>query len=231
MRHLNERRGCVDIDRLRQSYQTNPELEAICNVLGKRKNNQNVTKTQSLLNILNRDRADHIKQLKLIAAFRELEACECGEYIEGRHGHASRFVWNSAYGSIMICRTAMGESIAFDPSTSLDEFDRASEETYEGEEGEDDEYPRRLNHSFNLRADYQLEFSLPSDLTITEAERLAAFIITLPMYDGASVLEGEAAESEPFTTAKNEDPSYRRTKELSIFAKALSILNRRGRRI
>jgi hypothetical protein len=35
-------------------------------------------------------------------------------------------------------------------------------------------------HSFNLRPDFKTEFSLPEDFTADEAERLAAFLRTLP---------------------------------------------------
>ncbi len=40
-----------------------------------------------------------------------------------------------------------------------------------------------LEHYFNLRVDYQLELTLPVDLTIAEADRLAAFIKSLPLDD------------------------------------------------
>ena len=41
--------------------------------------------------------------------------------------------------------------------------------------------PKLLIHIFNLRVDLPVEFSLPNDLTYKEAERLAAFIKTLPI--------------------------------------------------
>jgi len=39
------------------------------------------------------------------------------------------------------------------------------------------------DHTFNLRADLPVQFSLPIDLTAGEAERLATFIKALPLED------------------------------------------------
>lgn len=41
--------------------------------------------------------------------------------------------------------------------------------------------PKSLTHTFNLRSDLSIEFTLPTDLTNKEAERIAAFIKTLPI--------------------------------------------------
>lgn len=170
----------MDINRLRQSYAVNAELAAICDELGNRTNNQRVTKLKPYLALLNRDRAEAIKQWKLIAAFRELETCGCGEYIEGRHGHPSRFVWNAEYGSHAICKAVFGEPLQSSSETTEEDYE-STEDNTDGDASTDDE--SRLDHYFNLRADYQLEITLPVDLTVAEAERLAAFIKSLPLED------------------------------------------------
>ena len=43
--------------------------------------------------------------------------------------------------------------------------------------------PRDIRHSFNLRLGNVVTFTLPADLTKREADRLAAFIQTLPLDD------------------------------------------------
>ncbi len=168
----------MDINKLRQSYSVNAELAAICDELGNRTNNQKVTKLKPFLALLNRDRAEAIKQWKLIAAFRELETCGCGEYVEGRHGHPSRFVWNAEYGSLSICKAVFGEALQTSPEMT-EEHDGSTQDIAAGDASTDDQ--TRLDHYFNLRADYQLEITLPVDLSVAEAERLAAFIKSLPL--------------------------------------------------
>jgi hypothetical protein len=170
----------LDINKLRQSYAVNAELVAICDELGTRTNNQRVTKLKPFLALLNRDRAEAIKQWKLIAAFRELEICGCGAYVEGRHGHPSRFVWDAEYGSLSICKAVFGEPLQ-PSSETTEENDESTELNTEDDANTDDE--SCLDHYFNLRADYQLEITLPVDLTVAEAERLAAFFKSLPLDD------------------------------------------------
>ena len=156
----------MDTTKLHEAYANNVELAAICDVMAARQNNQTETKLHSMLTIVNRDPANAIRKWKLIAAFRELEVLGCGQYVEGRHGHPSRFVWNAEYGSSMICRAAQGQPIHGNPETVSDDTDKASD---------------LLDHYFNLRVDYLLELTLPVDLTASEAERLACFIRSLPL--------------------------------------------------
>jgi hypothetical protein len=170
----------LDINKLRQSYPVNAELVAICDELGNRTNNQRVTKLKPFLALLNRDCAEAIKQWKLIAAFRELEICGCGAYVKGRHGHPSRFVWDAEYGSLSICKAVFGEPLQ-PSSETTEENDESTELNTEDDANTDDE--SCLDHYFNLRADYQLEITLPVDLTVAEAERLAAFFKSLPLDD------------------------------------------------
>ncbi|MEZ6056206.1 MAG: hypothetical protein R3C01_05835 [Planctomycetaceae bacterium] len=163
----------MDVTKLQTAYRDNEEVAAICDEMSGRQNNQAETKLKSFLSLLNRDRETPIKRWKIIAAFRLLEEVGCGRYVEGRHGHPSRFAWNPEYKSLAIARAALGEALV-----TVDQ----TEELVEGElsvEGDDS----LLEHYFNLRADYQLELSLPIDLTISEAERLAAFIRSLPLED------------------------------------------------
>jgi hypothetical protein len=166
----------MDLESLQSLYRSNPEVIAICDALGNRQNNQLETKLKSLFASLNANNTT-VQQWKLIRAFRELEKLGCGQYVEGRHGHPSRFVWNPEFGSLSICRAAFGESLVSTETDAenpdLGTFDR----------GTDEKNSQLLSHYFNLRADYEIEFTLPIDLTKTEAERLAAFVRSLPLED------------------------------------------------
>ena len=123
--------------------------------------------------ILRRLRADGTKIGKsdLIGAFRELERLDCGRYIEGRHGHDSRFDWETTK-SLVASKAARGTET--NAETETDEI----EETYDYDV---------LDHSFYLREDFLLTITLPVDLAESEAKRLANFIKTLPLED----FEGE----------------------------------------
>ncbi len=162
----------MSIDKLRTAYQVNELVALICDELANRSNNQRETKLLRMLGIVNADREHSVRHGLLIAAFRELEDCECGEYIEGRRGKKSRFKWNPKYGSLNTCKAAQGEAVEEAP---------ANEAADEGVE--DDADSEVLDHYFNLRADYQLELTLPVDLSEPEAERLATFIRSLPLED------------------------------------------------
>lgn len=162
----------MNVDKLRTVYQTNELVASICDELGNRTNNQRETKLLRMLSIVNQEREYPVRQGMLIAAFRELADCECGEYIEGRRGKKSRFRWNPKYGSLNICKAAQGEAV-----------EEAPEEEEQAVESEDEVDAQVLDHFFNLRVDYQLEFSLPADLSESEADRLATFIRSLPLED------------------------------------------------
>jgi len=165
----------MGLEALRLSYQTIPELAAICDELGNRQNNRQMTNIKSFLSKLNQNSIEPILQGKLIAAFRELERLDCGEYVEGRRGYKSRFVWNSDFGSLSICRAAFGEML----STPQDEDSQDDDTGYNG----DNEHMTDLDHQFHLRDTYQVEISLPVNLTVAEAKRLAMFIKSLPLDD------------------------------------------------
>ncbi len=105
----------------------------------------------------------------IIALFKNLEEYKCGQFVTGRWGWPSRFVWD--VDSLSTSRFAIGETqevkdIKIEP---------------EEETGQKDS----LKHTFNLRTDLPIEFTLPIDLSEKEAERLATFIKALPMEDYA----------------------------------------------
>jgi hypothetical protein len=108
-------------------------------------------------------RADIVRVLKT------LEELNCGQFVTGRRGWPSRFVWHAEMTSVG--RVAAGEDQELEPSEEL------SEETGEGAPPAGSTF---LSHVFHLRPNAQIEFELPDDLRPDEAKRLAGFIRTLP---------------------------------------------------
>jgi hypothetical protein len=151
-------------EELQKLYTSNEAAKALGSLMASRQRNQNVTKLRRVEFLLKANGYE-ISRPDLIAVFRKLEELDCGQYVEGRRGWLSRFVWSVS--SIDVFRAAMGEPTQI--------------EALEHTEDDDDLEKDTLEHSFNLRADLQIKFSLPTDLSATEAERLAAFIKTLPL--------------------------------------------------
>ena len=156
----------MNVEELKDLYNKNEAAKVLCDHMAARQRNQSETKLKRIMALLKNDGIE-VKKSELIAAFRKLEELSCGQYIEGRHGWASRFVWS--VGSLSACRACSGETSVVEPLQVAS--DDASNET------------ESLDHTFNLRADLPVQFSLPIDLTAGEAERLATFIKALPLED------------------------------------------------
>ncbi len=154
---------------LREAYSTNQALAAICDELASRQRRQQKTKLRRMLSLLEQTTDNPPKKHQLIAAFRVLEDLGVGKYVEGRHGHPSRFEWS--VNTLEACRAAQGEEV------------EAMQFEVDDADGTEDHEENILDHYFNLRADYQLELQLPIDLSKEEAERLATFVRSLPLED------------------------------------------------
>ena len=154
----------MNIDGLRHLYSENETARMLLDHMAGRERNQRVTKLKVILRRLRSD-GSTVTKSNLIAAFRELENLDCGRYIEGRHGHDSRFDWQQTK-SLVASRAA--QSFESDPEAITDE----TEETYDYDV---------LDHAFYLREDYLVNLTLPVDLTENEAKRLAAFVKSLPI--------------------------------------------------
>lgn len=108
----------------------------------------------------------------VVAFFKELAAIELGRFVSGRRGQQSRFEWLTRMTEVGMAAIGESEEIESITEEVVDEFDEASDE---GDESV-------ITHSFVLRRGHEeIKVSLPADLTEKEAERLAAFIKTLPM--------------------------------------------------
>jgi hypothetical protein len=152
----------MNIENIKYAYSENSVVKEICDVLATRVRNQTETK----LNVISRhleNKGNDFKKSEIIEAFRVLEAAECGKYIEGRHGHKSRFAWGMD--------TLQLAEINNIGNTIL------SEQTDDVQQGfVDDEF---IEHQFVLRPDLTISIDLPPDLTQQESIRLAKFMESL----------------------------------------------------
>jgi hypothetical protein len=105
----------------------------------------------------------------VIRTFKALDEYGCGTFKAGRKGWPSRFEWTAQM--VSVGQAASGET-------------EQVEETVEAET-EEEEPIAALKHVFRLRADVMVSFELPRDFTPTEADRLAAFVKTLPFETGS----------------------------------------------
>lgn len=151
---------------LRSAYNTNDIVRQICDEMAERERNQAETKLARMLARLQKN-GSTVRKHEAIAAFRLLEDSDCGQYVEGRHGWPSRFVWS--VGSISACQIAKGMETAVEslPEANEDEEFDAEVDT--------------ITHLLQLRSDFAVELQLPTDLTQREAERIASFVAALPI--------------------------------------------------
>src|SRR5213594_1205803 len=100
-----------DLEAIRQLYAKNAVARAFLDHVARRKNDQSETKIERILSLLRREGRDFGKA-DIRKLFRNLEELNCGSYIEGRHGHPSRFKWS--VGITSLSRAATGESQTID---------------------------------------------------------------------------------------------------------------------
>ena len=97
-----------------------------------------------------------------------IKVAKIGELIVGRRGAKTRIRWKFALPSIAGAARGLSES--------LEAVNHNNFPVVEGTEETED-----AEHSFRLRSNRKIMFNLPRDLKTKEADRLAAFIKTLPL--------------------------------------------------
>jgi len=150
-----------NLEGIKELYKRNATARDFLDHAAQRERDRTDTTVDRTITIL-ADTGRKISRGDAIELFRRLEELGCGQFVIGRRGAPSRFVW--AVGIVSVGKAAAGESQVVEviPETPIQ-----TRET--------------LNHTYHLRPDRQIVLELPIDLTSREAERLAAFIRTLPM--------------------------------------------------
>lgn len=119
---------------------------------------------------------------QVVQIFRQLDQLKLGRFVVGRRGGVSRFQW--WVDPIDVRANTLGARPVLSPIEwpESDDGDGADEEEGSAEETPETQVNAEnvLNHSYKLRADFTIKLILPASLSKNEAERLAAFIRTLP---------------------------------------------------
>lgn len=114
-----------DIDQLRQFYRDSEVARGFLDHAAKRERDQSETKVDRILVRLKAE-GHSFPRRDIIALFRKLEEVGCGQFVEGRRGWPSRFVWSTGWTSVG--RVAAGESWPIAQiSAELSSSDEASE--------------------------------------------------------------------------------------------------------
>lgn len=157
---MNEDMQKVDVEALRALYKSNPVAGDVLDHFAERERDRSVTLISWIIRVFDVSRAD------AVSICRSLEDCGCGKFVPGRRGKQSRFEWDV---SLMEAgKAASGET---------EEVHEMGETDDEDDEAED----RVREHLFHLRPDLELRITLPVDFNAAEAERLGAFLKSLPI--------------------------------------------------
>lgn len=155
----------VNIEGLREMYRQNAVARAFLDHAAQRERDRAETTVDRIHAVLTGEGTDPSRG-EVVSVFQRLEALGCGKFIIGRRGKASRFAWSASISDVG--RAAVGEqqTVSEIPETAAEAIDESTE---------------LLAHTYYLRPDMAVNIDLPVDLTAFEADRLAAFVKSLPM--------------------------------------------------
>lgn len=100
-----------NVDALRQLYQESAVAKAFFDLIGHRERGQSETKVDRIRYLL-KGQGQEFHRHEIIELFRKLEEQGCGQFVQGRRGWPSRFVWSA--GMTSIGRAAAGEQHSVD---------------------------------------------------------------------------------------------------------------------
>jgi hypothetical protein len=133
---------------------------------------------------------DGVARYDVVAALKELEKAGRGQFVVGRKGKKSRFIWHvqaglprAASASVsarvpVTKRTAPKRAAARDSSVERERELTATSGT--GSVPERSSRPHTLEHAFHVRAGVLVKLQLPADITAQEVERLCQFLQAIP---------------------------------------------------
>lgn len=168
----------VDISGLRKLYRSNDCAKAILDYSATRLKNSYETSVDRFTSAINKNGGSFSRR-EVRDALRELGETNCGTFIIGRRGQASRFRWSVRMNAAG--KAARGDQKEVEPLSE--------EEVGKGEAEEFDVPQGMIRHTYKLRADFAVVLDLPEDLKGREALRLADFIKTLP-FEAADEADG-----------------------------------------
>jgi hypothetical protein len=162
----------LNLKGLKALYTSEPTAKAIFDEFASRQRNQRTTKLEQLLFRLN-SAGIGIAKGDVIRILRKLDEFGCGDFRTGRKGHPTRFEWK--YDLVSVGKAAAGGT------QSVEEISPTADDDNGDEEAAVKPVPKgAIQHTFQLRPDWQIELTLPADLSAREAGRLSEFVKTLP---------------------------------------------------
>lgn len=119
---------------------------------------------------------------KAIEFLRQLERLGGGRVVVGRGGASTRFHWYADMREVarLALEKRRAERAGAPPASPSRAPDRSV----------------MMRHAFPLRADLMLPIDLPRDLTLEEAERLARFVLALPVQPARTATAARIAASD-----------------------------------
>jgi hypothetical protein len=142
--------------------------KAFFGILSRRKNDAKETRVNRTVQLLDAENVTATPR-EITRIMHRLEELGLGRYIPGRHSSPSRFEWSTSAKAAAKAATHQSSDLdlSLPPGPSISDEEEASVGT--------------LEHRFHLRPELQVTIELPVDFTPLEAERLAAYIKTLPI--------------------------------------------------
>lgn len=162
----------LNVKTLKALYASDPAAKAILDEFASRQRNQQATKLEQLRYRLN-NAGVGVAKSDVIRILRKLDELGCGDFRTGRKGHPTRFLWK--YDLVSVGKAAAGGTQAIEEIQPSPDQDN----------GDDDSPvrpapPGAIRHTFQLRPGWQIDLTLPADLSAREAGRLSEFVKTLP---------------------------------------------------
>ena len=161
------------IAQLRDLAKSSPEYEYFFNVLSAKDRNQAVTTIDNFLAACDKEKLGRNEQASAKLArdfFKELSQLNLGQLRIGRHGGKTRFLWSEALKHVA---AAVGSNHTPENRNATNVVGIPATSNQEG--------LRIISHTYVLRENLLVSLALPIDFSSAEAERLSAFIKTLPL--------------------------------------------------
>ncbi len=160
----------IDAASLQDLANSNPAAEAYFELLMKRKKNTREARVDRVVSRTGCTRSD------VVDMFKKMEELGLGRFVVGRKGAPSRFQWHVFLTDVAQVYAGEDDELEI---VSPDDLEELEEDEDDLELLDDNEL---IEHRYVLRAgDEPIYVKLPHDFTPHEADRLAAFIKTLPI--------------------------------------------------
>lgn len=164
------------IEAVRQLSQNRQDFKEFFRILSSRQRNRSSIDIDSLVKNTNENIGAQGRKLA-IEFFRKLEEIGVGDFKVGRRGMPTRFIWSVPMLEVIEVAQLVVSNEAID--NGLEEVEPLKSTT--SLSIEEDSKPKVLTHKYILRQTFTVTINLPVDLTGSEADRLSAFIKTLPL--------------------------------------------------